>query len=79
MNEVKVTEFRAHLPSYLARVEAGEILTITSRGRMIARLIPVQDAGEAARSELAALRGQCRIGDVTSPLDMRWYASRGDS
>lgn len=79
MNEVKVTEFRARLPSYLARVEAGETLTITSRGRTIARLIPVQDARAAARNELACLRGKCRIGDVVSPLDMRGNASDGDS
>lgn len=79
MNEVKVSEFRARLPSYLARVKAGETLAISSRGRVIARLIPVQDAGEAARNELASLREKCRIDDVISPLDARWNASDGDS
>ncbi|MGI8739083.1 MAG: type II toxin-antitoxin system Phd/YefM family antitoxin [Gammaproteobacteria bacterium] len=78
MNEVKVTEFRAHLPRYLMRVQAGETLALTVRGRVIARLTPAEDASQLAKDELAALRRQCRLGDVISPVDTRWNATDGD-
>lgn len=74
MNEIKVTEFRANLPKYLARVRSGEVFAITSRGRVVARLTPAEDVSLSAERELAALRGKCRIGDVTSPLDVEWKA-----
>jgi prevent-host-death family protein len=39
--EAGVRDLRDHLSSYLARVRAGEELTVTDRGRPIARLVPV--------------------------------------
>jgi prevent-host-death family protein len=76
---VKVTDFRAHLPKYLAKVEAGETVTVLSRGRPIARLVPAVGVAENAREKLAALRKQARIGDVISPVDVAWSAARGRS
>ena len=37
---VGVREFRANLRAYLDRVEAGEELVVTERGRPVARVIP---------------------------------------
>jgi prevent-host-death family protein len=37
---VKARDLKKHLRRYLRRVEAGESLIITSRGRIIGRLIP---------------------------------------
>ena len=79
MKPVKVTDFRAHLPKYLANVEAGETVTVLSRGKPIARLVPAVGAAENAREKLAALRKQARIGDVISPLGVKWTAARGRS
>jgi prevent-host-death family protein len=44
---VTVGAFQAktHLSELLARVEAGEQVTITKHGRPIARLVPVTEAG----------------------------------
>jgi prevent-host-death family protein len=41
MAETGIRDLRDHLSRYLERVRAGEELTITDRGRPIARLIPV--------------------------------------
>lgn len=41
MSEAGVRDLRDHLSRYLERVRAGEELTITDRGRPIARLVPV--------------------------------------
>ena len=41
MTEVGVRELRDHLSRCLERVQAGEELVITDRGRAIARVVPV--------------------------------------
>ncbi len=38
---IGVRELKAHLSASLKRVQAGERLTVTDRGRAIARLVPV--------------------------------------
>jgi prevent-host-death family protein len=41
MAEAGVRDLRDHLSRYLERVRAGEEVTVTDRGRPIARLVPV--------------------------------------
>lgn len=74
MRDVHVTDLRNHLQSYLAEVLKGEELRVVSRGKVIARIVPEVDAAYAARHRLVAARDKARIGDVTSPLDIRWDA-----
>jgi prevent-host-death family protein len=42
MLEVNVKELREQLAQFIARVEAGEEITITRRGKVVARLVPPQ-------------------------------------
>jgi len=39
--EVGVRELKARLSEHLARVGRGEVVTVTSRGRRVAQIIPV--------------------------------------
>lgn len=41
MKVIGVRELRQNASKYLARVEAGEELSVTMRGRLVARLVPV--------------------------------------
>jgi prevent-host-death family protein len=52
MREVGAFEAKTHLSELLAAVEAGETVTITRRGKAVARLVPVP--GERS-DRLAAL------------------------
>ena len=52
---------------------------ITSRGKVVARLVPAENAAEAARARLKALRKTARVGDVIAPTGERWRAERGRS
>lgn len=79
MKQVKVTEFRAHLPEYLSKVQNGETFTVMSRGQPIARLVPATGVMEHARERLIAMRKRARIGDIVSPVDVEWNAARGRS
>lgn len=72
MEDVKLTELREKLPAYLKQVEKGHELRITSRGRVVARLLPPEDPVQAARARLRALRKSARVGDVTTPTGERW-------
>ena len=79
METVKATQLRDNLAEYLARAVAGEEVAITSRGRVVARLVPAALNQQAASAQLAALRTKCRIGDITSPVDADWNAQHGRS
>lgn len=65
---VSVSHLRQHLPSYLKRVQAGEAIQITSRGRVIARLEAEHDPAQAARLWLQGLQGRVMLVDVLLPL-----------
>ena len=62
MKTVNVTEAKAHLSRLLRRVERGETVVIVHRGRPIARIEPVREAGPAADD--AVLAGLEREGIV---------------
>lgn len=79
MEQVPVTVFRKHIPEYLGKVRQGELLSLTSRGREVARLVPPEDIHSTAREQLKALRAHCYVGDVTSPVDVEWEADRVDT
>ena len=75
MRQVNVSQLRDHLPEYLARAEAGEEILVTRHGRVVARLSAARDPRAEAKERLAALRGQARVGDVVSPIDVHWEAA----
>ena len=79
MEKVTVTTFRKHIPDYLVKVRKGEDIALTSRGKVIARLVPPADERLNAREQLAALRDACHIGDVVTPIDEKWEANCADS
>ena len=62
MKTINVTEAKAHLSRLLRRVERGETVVIVHRGRPIARIEPVRDAGLAGDD--AVLAGLEREGIV---------------
>jgi len=66
MTETGIRDLRDHLSRYLERVRAGEELTVTDRGRPVARLVPVDSASTFDRLVAeglvmpAATRGRSR-------------------
>ena len=41
MNAINLADAKAHLSEIVDRVEAGETIDITRRGKLVARLVPV--------------------------------------
>jgi len=57
MDDINVTELRQNLPAYLAKVRRGQRIKVTSRGQVIAEIVPpTADKGEADAAR-ARLRG----------------------
>ena len=50
MIQVNITKLRNNLPEYMGKVKGGEEVAVTSRGKIIARLIPEKDESHAAGS-----------------------------
>lgn len=76
MEKVAVSEFRANLLGFLKKVERGEAITLTSRGREVARIIPPENKRKVSREALQALRKTACVGDVVSPLEEQWEAMK---
>jgi prevent-host-death family protein len=70
--KVGVREFKNCASQYIERVEAGEVLTVTRRGKPVAKVIP---AGMAPGiSELIATgkaRWNGRLPDLPAPIKLR--------
>ncbi|MGI8660821.1 MAG: type II toxin-antitoxin system Phd/YefM family antitoxin [Thermoleophilaceae bacterium] len=49
MIEVGVRDFKNGASGYLERVEAGEVITVTRRGKPVARVVPAQRSPAIAR------------------------------
>lgn len=73
---VNVTELRQNLPAYLAQVKKGKEIEVTSRGKVIARIVAGGDPHHEARERLLAIRKHCTVDDVVSPTGAKWNAER---
>lgn len=74
MNSIGTIEAQAHLPRLLARVAAGEAITITQHGKPVARLVPADpvetdgskpDVERVIREMRAFRKANTLGGDVT--------------
>jgi len=79
MPKVNVTQLRQNLPAYLVEAQKGKEIEVTSRGKVIARIVAGSETHDAARARLLAARKRCRIGDVLSPTGAAWDAERDRS
>ncbi len=52
MREVGAFEAKTHLSALLESVESGEHITITRRGKPVAKLVPINQDSTSDRSEL---------------------------
>ena len=65
----KVSELKASLSKYLARVKAGEEVVVTERGKAIAKLVPMPQEEDAEMERLRELerRGLITMGTGRIP------------
>ncbi|MBC8434538.1 MAG: type II toxin-antitoxin system prevent-host-death family antitoxin [Desulfobacterales bacterium] len=76
MEKVGISTLRENLSIFLKKAQKGEVITITSRGHDMARLVPVEDKGVKSRKILKKLGENAFIGDIISPIDEEWEAMK---
>ena len=76
MEKVGISNLRENLSIFLKKVQKGQVITITSRGHEMAKLVPVEDKKEKSRKLLRKLAKNAVIGDILSPIDDEWEAMK---
>ncbi|MFQ3245081.1 MAG: prevent-host-death family protein [Arenicella sp.] len=75
MQTVNISDLRANLLKYLERANAGEQISITTNGKLIATIAPPANQKQLAQQQLAQLAKSARIHDVVTPIDSEWDAN----
>ncbi len=72
MSSIGIRELRQRASEYLRRVETGETIEVTDRGRPVALLIPIPDVSPLeqlrAAGEIDEATG--KIGDLGEPIEL---------
>lgn len=79
MNTIQVSELRANLMKVIKEIEHGSSVKITSRGKVVAKLIPPGSGKEEAKNKLKELGKKAVIKDVLSPIDSKWESLGNDN
>ena len=77
MERIGIRELRQHASHYLSRVQGGESLEITDRGRPVARLVPIRGNSWEELIEWGRVTVPTHAGDVADeePSDYGMDAS----
>jgi prevent-host-death family protein len=76
VNTIAVSELRSNLMRILRDIEHGSTVEITSRGKVVAKLIPPDDSRVLAKKRLAELSKTAIVGDVITSVDTEWKLLR---
>jgi prevent-host-death family protein len=76
MRTIAVSDLRANLMNILKDIEHGTSIDITSRGKVIAKLVPPENSQITAQKKLAELAKTAVINDIISPIDEQWEAMK---
>lgn len=75
MQTVNISDFQANLLKYLSLANAGEVISVTSEGKLLVTITPPENQKEIARKQLDSLSQTAVIHDVLSPVDSDWIKS----
>ncbi len=74
MTTIAVSELRANLMQVLEQIKQGAQIQITSRGKVVAQLVPADETQEQAKMALKHLAEDAKVGDMINPIDETWNA-----
>jgi prevent-host-death family protein len=77
MDDIGAFEAKTHLAALLDRVEQGEELVITRRGRPVARLVPAADTAYVRAADAVARLRALRSSVTLGGLDWRQLRDTG--
>lgn len=72
MDAIAVSDLRANLMKILKEIEQGLSVDITSRGKVVAKLVPPDYTKKRAVERLKEIGKDAIIGDIISPINAPW-------
>ena len=76
MNTIAISELRANLMKVLKEIKSGARINITSRGKVIAKLVPPDNVVNDSQKKLEELEKTAVIKDIISPVDTKWKVKK---
>jgi len=74
MTKIAVSKLRANLMQVLEQIKQGAQIQITSRGKVVAQVVPADEAQEQAKITLKHLAKDANVGDMINTIDETWNA-----
>jgi len=74
MQPIAISELRTNLMRIKKTIEKGSSVSITSRGRVVAKLVPPEESIKLAEQKLEGVRKSAKVHDVLSPISEDWKA-----
>lgn len=74
MQTVNISDFRANLLKYLEQANAGEQISVTSNGKLLATISPPANRKALAKKQLKELAASAKLNDVVTPTGSDWDA-----
>jgi len=72
METIAISELRANLMKFINEVKNGSTISVTSRGKIVAKIVPPDISKKNADKKLKELRKTAIIKDVVSPIKENW-------
>ena len=79
MYQISVSDLRTNLKGVLKEIEQGGAVDITSRGKVVAKLVPPDYSRDRARAQLREIGKDAYIGDILTPVDSPWKVMDDDN
>ncbi len=76
MQTIAVSDLRANLMKVLKAIENGLSLTITSRGKEVAKLVPPAYPKMVAEYKLTEISKTAKIHDIVKPFNEEWNSEK---
>jgi antitoxin (DNA-binding transcriptional repressor) of toxin-antitoxin stability system len=72
MQTVEIRDFETNLLKYLELANSGEIISVTSEGKLLATIMPPENKKETAIKQLKLLSETAVVDDVVNPIESDW-------
>ncbi|OQY03087.1 MAG: prevent-host-death family protein [Bacteroidetes bacterium 4572_117] len=72
METIAVSDLRANITQILKEIYLGKVIHITSRGKVIAKIVPPDNLLENAKEKLLEIGKTAILHDILSPIDESW-------
>lgn len=76
METIAVSELRSNLMKVLKKIELGSSINITSRGKVVAKLVSPDYNRNIAKDRLKKIGKTAVLHDVLSPIGDTWKATK---